>query len=269
MTRLTEKDLAGIDRSIRVYECELVEKTGLTLAGIACAAAGISESMFAEAAGRIKVYAVPVTAGKGLIPGFVESVRSIAGYLGFQAKVTDHNDVSGIAEAVADGAGLAFMADDRTFIAANFATGNVAENSVATARGYVAALNFMVKGLRGADVLVIGAGRVGTRAIDYLRELGANAALFEINPKRLRCWKNTGVKIEKNLFRVLPRYKYIIDASPEPGFIDLEHLHPDVAIAAPGIPLGLTPRAYEACKGRVIHDPLQLGVASMLAMAVR
>lgn len=268
MTRLTELELEGLDCGIQLYDYKLMESTGFNLARIACEAAGIPESRLFQAAGAKTVCVVPITYGKGIIPGFSQSVRSIIEYLGFNAKVTYEYDVSGFAEAVSGGAGIVFMADDHKFIAANLATGAVVDNSHATARGYVAALNALAKGLKGCDVLVIGAGRVGGAAIAALMEIGAHVSVFDLDPRRLQRWKHTGVTIERNLFRVLPQFKYIIDASPEPGFIDIDHLHPQSAIAAPGIPLGLTDNAYEAFKGKVIHDPLHLGVAAMLAMAV-
>lgn len=267
MTRLTECELEGLESGIQLYDYELTKRTGFSLVRIACAAAGISESKFSQAAGASKVYVVPITYGKGIIPGFSQSVRGIAQYMGFQAEVTFECDVSGLAEAVGSGARIVFMADDQKFIAVNLTTCAVVDNSYATARGYVTALDALGKGLKGCDVLVIGAGRVGGGAIAALKEIGALVTVFDLNLRRLHLWKNTGVKIEKNLFKVLPQFKYIIDASPEPGFIDIEHLHPHAAIAAPGIPLGLTGNAYEAFKERVIHDPLQLGVAAMLAMA--
>lgn len=269
MTRLTKNDLSGLEQMLKRYDIGLANRTGLSLRAIACAAAGIQEDRFLQAAGSNSVYVVPVTAGEGIISGFAQSVGSIIEYLGFPANVSCGQDVSGFAEAVDGGASIVFMADDQKFIAANLATGCVIDNAAATARGYVAALNAMGKGLKGCDVLVIGAGRVGTVAIAFLKQLGANISLFELNPKRLQRWKHTGINIEKNLFKVLPQFKYIIDASPEPEFIDLAHLHPDAAIAAPGIPLGLTGEAYRVFKERVIHDPLQIGVAAMLSMAVR
>lgn len=39
-------------------------------------------------------------------------------------------------------------------------------------------------------------------------------------------------------------------------------------MAAPGMPLGLTAAAHSAMPEQVIHDPLQIGVAAMLALAL-
>ncbi|MFZ5643756.1 MAG: 3-methylornithyl-N6-L-lysine dehydrogenase PylD [Bacillota bacterium] len=274
MTGLTKHDLVGLDQAIERYDIErydheIKRKTGASLSQIACFAAGISEEKLVRAADTNKVFIIPVTAGKGIIPGFARSVRSIVEYLGFQAHVTGEQGVSGFAEAVSGGVNIVFMADDARFVAINFSTGNVIDNAEATARGYVSALYVLCKGLRDRDVMVIGAGRVGSGAILHLQELGARVTVFELNSKKLRWWKQSGIKIEKNLFRALPEFEYIIDACPEPDFIDLEHLHPHAAIAAPGVPLGLTAKAYESFRDRVIHDPLQLGVAAMLAMAAR
>ena len=50
--------------------------------------------------------------------------------------------------------------------------------------------------------------------------------------------------------------------------IEAKHIQPTTAIAAPGVPLGLSPEAQTRIESRLIHDPLQIGVATMMAFAV-
>lgn len=268
MTRLTKQDIAGLEESIESYDILLEQKTGLNLCQIACYAAGISQRQFANAANTNKVSVVPITAGKGIISGFSETVASIIKHLGFSVNVTKGTDVSGIAEAI-NGANVTFMADDNRFIATNISAGTVIDNSLATARGYVSALNAMANGLNGREVLIIGAGRVGSEAIRYLQEIGANIAVYDPNLDDLNVMEKLDVKVEQDFYQSISLYEFILDASPEPSFIDLEHLHPNAVIAAPGIPLGVTTRVYKEFQERIVHDPLQLGVATMLALAIR
>lgn len=268
MTRLTEKDIAGLGREISGYEIGLEKKTGMNLAEIACFAAGISLNCFIEAAKSYQVSVTPVTAGKGVIGGFVHSVASIVETLGFPVSVTKNTDISGFYEAVSEGREIIFMADDDRFIALNLRTKKMADNGEATGRGYVSALYGMAQGLKECPVLVLGYGQVGSKAVDFLLELGAHVAVYEQDPGKLGLLMTRHIPIEKNLVQALPRYRYLVDATPDAGFISLETMHPEAMIAAPGIPLGLTAGAYEQFKERVIHDPLQIGVAAMLALAV-
>ena len=45
-------------------------------------------------------------------------------------------------------------------------------------------------------------------------------------------------------------------------------LTPDALIAAPGIPLGLDDETAELFKNQLVHDMLDIGTATMLAMAL-
>ena len=99
-------------------------------------------------------------------------------------------------------------------------------------------------------------------------KLGANVAVFDKDLRKVEKINNSKIRVESDLERALPKYRCLVDATPEAAFISLENLHPEVMIAAPGVPLGLTAEAYKNHKNRVIHDPLQIGVATMLALAV-
>ncbi|ATW27247.1 3-methylornithyl-N6-L-lysine dehydrogenase PylD [Candidatus Formimonas warabiya] len=269
MTRLTVKDIDGLDQGFSAYDRELIEKTGMTLGEIACFSAGISPQEFQEAGEDYRVAVVPITAGEGIIGGFAQSVQGIVASLGFQVSVTRETDVDGIFEAVSSGSEIIFMADDVRFIAINLHNKRIADNGEATGRGYVAALNGMAKDLNGCEVLVLGFGQVGSPAVEFLLELGAKPAVYDIDEEKLHHIDKNKVQVEKDLRAALPKYHYLIDATPENSFIAPELLDGKAKIAAPGIPLGLTPEAYGKFKGATIHDPLQIGVAAMLALAVK
>jgi pyrrolysine biosynthesis protein PylD len=168
MTRLTEKDIAGLGQELTDYEMELLKKAGMTLAEIACFAAGISLKNFALAAQSYRVSVIPITVGEGIIGGFAQSVASIIRKLGFPVSVTKETDVSGFFEAVSEGNEIIFMADDNRFIAFNLRNKMAVDNGVATGKGYVAALSGMAGELTGSEVLVLGYGPVGYHAADFL-----------------------------------------------------------------------------------------------------
>ncbi|MGI6406147.1 MAG: 3-methylornithyl-N6-L-lysine dehydrogenase PylD [Syntrophaceticus sp.] len=269
MTRLIKEDVEAIHSQLELYDSELREKTGLSLRQVACAAANISEKDVIHRSSVIKTAVIPITVGEGIIPTFSTAVQSIIKHLGFQAFVTTETDVAGMAEGIAAGANILFMADEEKFIALNIQTGKIADNGEATGRGFVAALNGMAQGIQGKEVLVLGAGPVGASAIASLNSLGAKPTVFDIDETKAEKFKDdTSIKLEPDLKRALAAYRYIIDATPQGGFIQLGDVHPDIKIACPGMPLGLSPLAYPSLKGGLIHDPLQIGVATMLTMAL-
>lgn len=269
MTRLASSDVEGIDQELSSYDAGLVHKTGLTLRQIAASAAGITEQELIDVTTPCRIAVVPITAGDGIIEYFAQSVCSIMAHLGCQVLITEETDVAGIAEGAAAGADILFLADDRRFLAINLRCGAVIDNGEATGKGFVAALDGMAGGLRGKPVLVLGAGPVGRGAIAMLQEIGSRPAVYEIEADKARqATAKTGVVVERSLKEALIRYRYVVEATPQPSFIDLDDLQPDALVAAPGIPLGLTASAYAAMDDRVLHDPLQIGVAAMLAMAV-
>ncbi len=269
MTRLTERDILGLKQDLSRYDEELVRKTGRSLQGIACRAAGISGEKFLDAARTSRVAAVSITSGQGVITGFARAVGAILRHLGFRVIVPEGGDVTGIAMAVEKRAHIVFMADDVRFIALDLRACRMADNAESTGRGYVAALEGMAGGLGGREVLVIGAGRVGMGAIRSLEEMGTRAFVFDLNPVRAKeLAKNSRIAVEGDLEQALRRHTILIDATPVSGIIEARHIQPKTLIAAPGIPLGLTPEAQSRIGDRLIHDPLQIGVATMMATVV-
>ena len=265
MTRLTEEVLKGLDKQIRNYDKHLIKICGASLAEIASLAAGISITNLNEAIKRHTVGVIPITSGKGIIDNFSQSVKSFIDYLGVYAFITNSHDVSGIAEAIEKKASLVFMADDNRFIAVNLNTKKVVDNGEATGRGFAAALNLLAGDLKNREVLAVGVGKVGIHCISYLLAQGAKVSVFDIDKNKLSSLPSN-VFIEQNLSEAIPKYRYIIDASPGKGFMTLANLHPETKISAPGMPLGLTDDAFAAFKNSIIHAPLQIGVATMLAM---
>ena len=271
MTRLKENDIEQIMVEIEEYKRSLIRKTGHSLTRIAAHAVGLTIQDIMEFGRSERIAVVPMTCGQGIIGGFSRTVSGILGSLGMRAFVTSNSDSSGIAEAVEHGADILFMADDDRFVAIHLKMGLVSDNSRATGRGFAAALDLMVGGLKGREILLLGAGPVGRAAAITMSNFGGEIHVFDKNQIRSeqlakelfeRYQKKS--KIKTNLDEALNQFKIVFDASPEPEFITREHLSEDSFIAAPGVPCGIQKTALEFISERLIHDPLQLGVATML-----
>jgi len=271
MTRLTGEDIRDTGTTLKQYDESLIRKTGRPLKQIAIQAAGISEKAFEDALVLNVAAVIPITCGQGMIEGFAESVRAILHHLGVRTVRPRGADIAGIAEAVEKGATVVFCSDDDKFVAINLPLLRVVDNTEATVKGYVAALELMAGGLSNREVLVIGgAGQLGWKAVDLLETKGAEVATFDLNQSKLEeLTKGRKTGVERDLEEALRRHSISFDASPASNIIQPEHIQPETLIAAPGIPLGCTTEAYGLVKDRLIHDPLQIGVATMLAEVVR
>ena len=270
MARLKKEDVVDIRERLSRYDTELVRKTGLSLKEIAGRSIGGSEKKAADTMTSRRVAVIPVTAGQGVIGGFVEAVAGILAYLGADVFQAQDSDVAGLAEGVERGADIVFLADDNQFIALNLSVRRVVHNVEATARGYVAALESMAGGLDQRDVLVIGgAGRVGWNAVLSLKEKGVKVAAFDLDRDRmdLLVRGHHGIVLEADLEEALGRYTVFFDASPSADNIRARHVKPETLIAAPATPLLLDGEAYAMVKERLIHDNLEIGVAAMLLNA--
>lgn len=272
MTRLRTSDIAGITRQLRQYNRELLGKTGHTLAEIAAHAVGALPLTASDSrvAGRLAAV-VPLTCGQGIIGGFAETVAAILQFLGMQAFVPRAPDAKGIAAALACQAEFLFLADDDRFIALALKTGRCADNSEATGKGYVAALDYMTGGLNGRSVLILGAGPVGCAAALAVLGLGGRvhvydkkAAASEHLARTVLSSSGHEIIVEPELAAALRAHRLIVDACPAAAFITAEHLYADSFVAAPGVPLGVHAGALAGIGPRLVHDPLQLGVATML-----
>ncbi|MDF2571313.1 MAG: pyrrolysine biosynthesis protein PylD [Sporomusa sp.] len=271
MTRLKENDIDRIVYQMEAYNQELLSRTGHSLAEIAAHAVGIKQVDETGLRDLGPIAVIPMTCGQGVIGGFSATVVGILTFLGVAAFVTDSADIKGFAEAMGRKANVLFMADDDRFIAANLKTGQYSDNSEATGKGYVAALDYMTGGLKERSVLIVGAGPVGIAAASSVLDFGGKVYVYDKNgeasgklARYMLAHRGQRIAIETDLNSALISHRFIVDACPEEGFISLEHLCSDSYVAAPGVPLGIHAKALSRIQTRLIHDPLQLGVATML-----
>jgi pyrrolysine biosynthesis protein PylD len=205
-----------------------------------------------------------------LIGGFSETIRDILNHIGFPTFVTKESDVTGISEAVDKHADFVFMADDDCFVALNLECRRVVHNADATGKGFLAGLNLMAGGLQGQAVLVIGCGAVGSSAARALLNYGAKISVYDSDPSRSRELArilekkfNVQIKIETYLKSSLAQHRFWVEATNAADVIHGHDLTPTTYIAAPGMPIGLSRDATHKVSRRIIHDPLQIGVATM------
>lgn len=270
MTRLKPCDIGDISLHHESYDRELVRKTRCNLREIACHALGVSREEFRSLPGNVKMAVVPITAGQGAIEGFSQVVADIVSHVGFDVFVTGGTDVSGIAEAVERGVDVVFMADDSRFVALNLKYRRVVDNAGATAKGFVGGLDLMTGGLNGKKVLVIGCGAVGREAVLAAISRGAVVSVFDIDDRRshglareVEQLTGVSVGVEPSFEDALRDHSILVEATDAAGVIGETFITSKTYIAAPGMPLGLTSGALEKVSDRLLHDPLQIGVAVM------
>lgn len=261
MTRLKEDWIRDIETSISEYDREIAHKTGMTLLELAAAANGIHPDRIRNAAESYKVATVPVMAGQGIIGMFSQSVAAILHHLGFQTIVTESTDVDGIYEAYQAGAHCLFLADDQRFVGINRQKDRISDNNIATAKGYITALEQLAGKLAGHQVLVLGYGIVGKYMVHFLKEKGAYPVVYDINPVQTADLNPEMILTDGESIKY---YSLLLDATNNGGWIREEMLHPDFRMAAPGIPLSLNEELYNKYRHRVIHDWLQIGTAVMM-----
>ena len=239
-------------------------------------AAGIEEVAYLQrVAPSIKMAVVPIRSRLGVISGFAETVDGILVHLGFDARVAAHADVAGFADAVDMGAQVILAADDDRFVAFCPHQGKTVDNARATAKGYVAGLELMAGGLGGKAVLVLGCGPVGRWAVEALLMRQARVSVVDRVTKRaedLAGWVKdrfqTTIRVALDTDRALSIHDLIVDATSGPDVIHTRHLTASTRVAAPGMPCGITAHARKKLDGRILHDPLQIGVATMACEAV-
>lgn len=276
MTRLQSSDIVETSARLSAYDQELLAKTGRTLKGLACYAVGLEEEEIRAGLADVHIGVVPIGWGRGVIDGFAETIRDILKHLGFHAFMTDNSNVSGLAEALERRAEIIFLADDDYFAALNVECRRAVENAEATGKGFAAGLNLMAGGLQGQKTLVIGCGPVGVSAARTLANYGAKISVYDIDRSRSRRLAgildrtlNQKVKIETDLSQALSGHRFLIEATNAADIIDAGDLSPAAFIGAPGIPSGLSRAAAEKFSTRLLHDPLQTGVAVMGLTALK
>ncbi len=267
MTRLTSGDVRNIDLPfLKKYDTKFKETTGKSLKEFAFY---LSDGEPANNLNK-KIAVVPVTAGLGVIDGFCSAVEATLRFMGCHVFTTSSTDTAGLYEAFQCGPDLIFSGDDNVFAAFNLNTKKVIENSYATGRAYAAALELAAGGVQNKTVLVIGAGRVGTSAIDYLINKGARVHFIDCDAGRVDYIqkKYPSALFESDLTR-LPEIRYVLLAAPSKDILDGFHVCSKTIVSCPAIPVGLTDRALEKISDKnLIHDPLPLGVISMLMHAL-
>jgi 3-methylornithyl-N6-L-lysine dehydrogenase len=267
MTRLTEADVTTLTRDLEAFEARLLAATGLDLRGLALRA--VTEGDRCVQLRGARIAAVPMSSGEGVIPGFSACVVATLLHLGCDAWMTTQPDVRGMQAAVAGGATVLFLADDRRFIALSLDKACTVDDDVATADGYVTALDAAAKGLDGREVLLLGLGPVGRAAARRLAAGGAVVLVAEPDEERIAAARDVGLVFEAvDLAAGLRRCDLIFDACPAAGIIDAADLRAETIAAVPGLPSAFTAAAQEALGVRHIHEPLAIGVAVMAARAL-
>jgi pyrrolysine biosynthesis protein PylD len=276
VTRLASDDVKSISAELADYDSELTAKTGCSLRGVACLAAGMQEEEIKDSLKNACIGVIPITGGEGVIAGFCDAVAGIASHMGCKTFITQTTDVAGLTEAFNKKADIVMLADDQEFIALHTASRRMVENAVATGIGFVAGLGLMAGDLKKKNVLVIGGGPVGRSATAELVAMSARVSVYDINSIRsldlaqaTRKSSNVTIQIIKDLDQALKNHKFIIDASPATDIIKAGHITSDTYISVPGVPVGLDPEALLKIGNRLLHDPLQIGVATMVISAFK
>ncbi|MBE0558347.1 MAG: 3-methylornithyl-N6-L-lysine dehydrogenase PylD [Proteobacteria bacterium] len=275
MTRLKQEDITGIAHSLDQYDEELIAKTGQNLLGIARHVARLEQDGLPESLCSTTIGVVPVSCGEGIINGFADAVLAIINHIGFRGFLTRHPDISGFAEAVEREADIVMMADDTRFIALNMNMKRIIDNAHATGLAYAHGLSLMAGSLEKKKVLLIGCGFVGHAAARALIGLGSTVMLYDIVADRsnqlsheLSQTRKGSVEIAETLSDGLLDSTLIFDAAGVNQRIDAKTLHAEAYVAAPGLPFGLSREAREKVGSRLLHDPLQMGVAAMAVLAL-
>jgi pyrrolysine biosynthesis protein PylD len=269
MTRLSYDMIRDLPLSLPAIDRGLVQSTGHTLLELAVRTLNLPYTTAAKKITDFTAAVVPISSGQGVIPGFAAATASILRHIGMKSFVTRQSDVGGMGEAFDKRADIVFAADDEKFLAFNLKNSTVVDNTWATAAGFVQALAAAAEmrkgGLRGSEVLVLGLGRVGTRAVHLLQLLGARIQVYDVNFERLGKFleSNGAVTIAPGIEEGMQRIDYIYDATPAAEIIDDKMIRPPTLVVCPGVPHGLTAAAKSKLGARFIHDNLPLGVAVM------
>ena len=269
MTRLKTADIIHIPRTLMQYDKELRVKTGCSLLEIAEEAARANTTV-RRTLKNTEAVVVPITSGSGVIDGFSEAVAAILNHIGVNASITRGRDIVGIAEAYERDTALMLIADDNRFVAINTHTRRVVDNATSTAKAYVAALSAMANGLAGKTVLVIGVGNVGSAAILDLILRRAKPLAVDVNTRKLKELKarfGRRVSVFGRPTDALCKTNLIISTAPGRSIIKADMVKEDTLISAPAIPLGLTQAALRKAGQNLVHDSLELGVATMAVEA--
>ncbi|WII07250.1 3-methylornithyl-N6-L-lysine dehydrogenase PylD [Methanomassiliicoccales archaeon LGM-RCC1] len=258
MTRLTPDLIEGVPDDKLDLDSRLMKMCGKTVKQLALEGAGVDHDVDFS---KVRVAVVPITSGMGVISGFSKSVDAIVKRLGMDSYVTAGTDVNGFQQGILDKVDMIMMADDAMFVAYNVHEARSTNNSWGTAMGYAVALKNAADGVQGKDVLVIGAGLVGTEAVQILKGWGANVSVTDIKFEKAKALEQRfGVKALEDVEAALAAHKYILNAAPAifPGRLIQE----GAVISTPGVPHYFDEESRKKAKA-IIHDPLEIGTAMM------
>ncbi len=273
MSRLTTEGIRDLEQTVPDWDRTLRKRTGLGYIELAARVSGRGENEIRFAAETMKIAAVPITSGLGVIGRFSESVAAILKTMGFDTFVTDRADIDGLYEASLCGADIVYLADDTRYIALNLRNGRIADNNIATVAGYMQVLRSMSGGLQGRLAVVLGYGVIGRLFSENLKQSGASVAIYERNIALRETVEKDGFSwiydsSSKHPAHALRDYEIIADATNEGGWLRAEDMNENALIVAPGVPFSFDDASAERLGNRCVHDLLEIGTVSMLGMAL-
>ena len=115
-------------------------------------------------------------------------------------------------------------------------------------------------GVEGKDVLVVGAGRVGSWATRILLDWGANVQVTDIDYSKAEALIPLGAKAIRGVENAISDNTLLINAAPY--IIPGEIIAQGSIISSPGVPHYYDLEGRTRCKA-IIHDPLEIGAAVM------
>ncbi|WKY44056.1 3-methylornithyl-N6-L-lysine dehydrogenase PylD [Eubacteriaceae bacterium ES2] len=260
MTRLKPCDINDISANIASYDLALKKTMRYTLAEIARHAVALPVNYRPDR--QLKIAVVPVTSGLGIISGFCQTVCAILKHCCLNASVAEASDIEGLQEAYRSGADMVFIADDKTCSAFSLDHKVYSDNGYATGIAFSAALELMMPRVVNEKVLVLGAGPVGSAAVNYFVSKKIATFLYDTDLTKMHSMaaKIPAVKLESGPLD-LKKYNYILDATSGHSFIGRNDVNPGTKISAPGMPLSLKPEAFDQVE--LFHNPLELGILTM------
>ncbi len=267
MTRLNEEWVSEMQSDVMKLQQRLVNVCGLDYIALSIKANGVPANKFVKATNTVKIAAVPITKGKGVISGFCQSLCTILSILGFETFVTENTDYQGFKEAHQKGASVIFMASDIKFIGMNVISHCIADNNFATVKGFLTALDSASGGLANKEVLVLGYGVLGEIAVNELKRMKAEPSVYDRDYLRLK-EAALNAKILTSP-KQIKQYNNIIDVTNTGNWLNENMLNKNAIISAPGVPLSLTDSALDVFSHKLIHDILPIGVVTMMGQLIR
>ena len=262
MTRLTSDMIKDLPDSITAIDRMLMRTCSMDLRHLACCAAGMPITDFSD----YKAVSVPITSGLGTISGFSQSTAKTASDMGLKSTIASVPDVNGFAEALNSNADVILMADDERFMSFGTASGRYADNSYCTAAGYVTALESAAGGLGSEEVLILGAGKVGSIMATLVADAGCDILLADVDLFKAQKVASSLEKtsVTSNIRDAIASHRLILNASPAP--IDNSLITDGAVISTPGVPYPIDKNTED--RATVIFDPLAIGTAVMIAQCL-